>query len=126
MALLDPGHPDTPFDSAAGTSLPEAATSIVAALRGQRDIAVGNVIGSNIFNILTVLALTVIVSPSGVPVAPAALRFDIPFMIGVAVLCFPIFYTGRPIARWEGLLLLGLYAAYLVLRIFTATPSSGH
>ena len=76
---------------AAGTSLPEAATSIVAAFRGQGDIAVGNVVGSNIFNILAVLGLSSLVSADGIPVPEAVLGFDIPVMIAVAVACLPIF-----------------------------------
>ncbi len=106
---------------AVGTSLPEIATSIVAALRGERDIAVGNVVGSNIFNLLSVLGLTSIVAPAGVNVASAALNFDIPVMIAVAVACLPIFFTGRLIARWEGWLFLGYYIAYTLYLILTAS-----
>uniref|UniRef100_A0A832I322 Calcium/sodium antiporter n=1 Tax=Eiseniibacteriota bacterium TaxID=2212470 RepID=A0A832I322_UNCEI len=97
---------------AAGTSLPEVATSVLATLRGERDIAVGNVVGSNIFNILAVLGLSGAVAPGGVPVAAAALDFDIPVMIAVAVACLPIFFTGFRIARWEGALFLAYYVAY--------------
>lgn len=98
---------------AAGTSLPEVATSIVAALRGQRDIAVGNVVGSNVFNILGVLGLSAIAGPAGIQVAPSVLAFDLPVMIAVAFACLPIFFTGNLIARWEGALFIGLYAAYM-------------
>lgn len=98
---------------AAGTSLPEVATSIIAALRGQRDIAVGNVVGSNAFNILAVLGVASAASPAGMPVAPSMLAFDLPIMIAVALACLPIFFTGNLIARWEGALFLGLYAAYM-------------
>jgi cation:H+ antiporter len=97
---------------AAGTSLPELATSLVAALRGQRDIAVGNVVGSNLFNILGILGLASLVTPGGLRVAPGLLEFDIPVMIAVAVACLPIFFTGGEISRWEGALLLAYYAAY--------------
>jgi cation:H+ antiporter len=97
---------------AAGTSMPEVATSIMAAFRGQRDIAVGNVVGSSTFNILGVLGLASIVSPSGLPVAPAMIAFDIPIMVVVALACLPIFFTGRTIARWEGFVFLAYYAAY--------------
>jgi cation:H+ antiporter len=106
---------------AAGTSLPEVVTSIVAALRGQRDIAVGNVVGSCIFNVLAVLGITAAVAPGGVAVAPAALSFDIPVMIAVAVACLPIFFTGHLIARWEGGLFLFYYAAYTAYVILKAT-----
>lgn len=97
---------------AVGTSLPEIATSIVASIRGQRDIAVGNVVGSNIFNILLVLGVCALVSPNGVHVSPAALRFDLPVMIIVSVASLPVFFTGYVIDRWEGLFFLGYYAAY--------------
>lgn len=103
---------------AAGTSLPEVAASIVAAIRGQRDIAVGNVVGSNIFNILAVLGLSSLTGSEGVRVSAEAIDFDIPVMIAVAVACLPIFYTGGTISRWEGALFLGyygLYTAYLIL-----------
>ncbi len=97
---------------AVGTSLPELATSVMASIRGHRDIAVGNVVGSNIFNLLSVLGLTALVAPGGIPVAEAALGFDIPVMVAVAVACLPIFFTGHLIARWEGALFLGYYIAY--------------
>lgn len=103
---------------AVGTSLPELATSVVACIRGSQDIAVGNVVGSNIFNILGVLGLSSLVSSEGLYVSNAALRFDIPVMIVVAIACFPIFFTGRIIARWEGILFLFYYLAYIVYLIF--------
>ena len=87
---------------AAGTSLPEVATSVVAAIRGERDIAVGNVVGSNIFNIMAVLGMSAIVSSEGITISDIALRFDIPVMTAVAVACLPIFFTGNVISRWEG------------------------
>lgn len=106
---------------AVGTSLPEVATSILAAIRGERDIAVGNVVGSNIFNILAVLGLSGIVAPTGVAISPAAMSFDIPVMIAVAVACLPIFFTGYRISRWEGALFLGYYIAYTMYLILGAT-----
>jgi cation:H+ antiporter len=106
---------------AVGTSLPEVAASIIAALRGQRDIAVGNVVGSNLFNILCILGLTSVVAPGGVAVPQAALTFDIPVMIAVAVACLPIFFTGYTIARWEGWLFLGYYVAYTAYLLLDAT-----
>ena len=108
---------------AAGTSLPEVAASIVAAVRGERDIAVGNVVGSNLLNILGVLGLSAAVSPAGVPVTPAALAFDIPVMFAVALVCLPIVFTRHRIARWEGALLLFYYAAYILYLILDA---NGH
>jgi cation:H+ antiporter len=106
---------------AAGTSLPEVAASLIATMKGERDIAVGNVVGSNIFNILAVLGLSALVSPSGLEVAPALVRFDIPVMIAVAVACLPIFLTGYRIARWEGALFLAYYACYTAYLILAAT-----
>ncbi|MCU0760041.1 MAG: calcium/sodium antiporter [Steroidobacteraceae bacterium] len=97
---------------AAGTSLPEVAASVTAAIRGQRDIAVGNVVGSNTFNILGVLGLSASISDVPLGVAPSMLAFDIPAMLAVAVACLPVFFTGRSIARWEGAVFLGYYAAY--------------
>jgi cation:H+ antiporter len=97
---------------AAGTSLPEVATSIVASIKGERDIAVGNVVGSNIFNILGVLGISAGISGSGIAVAPDALSFDIPVMAAVAFACLPIFFAGKGIARWEGAVFLGYYVAY--------------
>lgn len=106
---------------AIGTSLPEVAASVVAAIRGERDLAVGNVVGSCIFNILAILGLTSAVAPDGVNVPQAALSFDIPVMIAVALSCFPIFFTGFVVARWEGALLLGYYTIYTLYLILTAT-----
>jgi cation:H+ antiporter len=98
---------------AIGTSLPELATSVVAAMRGERDIAVGNVVGSNIFNLLSVLGFTGLVSLGQLPVAPAALALDIPVMLGVALLCVPIFRTGFVVTRANGILFILCYVAYL-------------
>jgi cation:H+ antiporter len=106
---------------ALGTSLPEVAASVLASWRGERDIAVGNVIGSNLFNILCVLGLAAAVSPQGVAVSASAIRFDIPVMIAVAVVCLPIFFTGQRIARWEGALFLGYYVAYTLYVVLSET-----
>jgi cation:H+ antiporter len=106
---------------AVGTSLPEVAASVLATWRGLRDIAVGNVIGSNLFNILCVLGLSAVVAPDGIAVPAAALRFDIPVMIAVAAVCLPIFFTGQRIARWEGGLFLGYYVLYTVYLVLSET-----
>ena len=97
---------------AVGTSLPELATSVMAAIKGERDIAVGNIVGSNIFNLLCVLGLASLVSPNAIPVATNALAFDFPVMIAVAVACLPIFFNGYSIKRWEGAVFLAYYAIY--------------
>jgi cation:H+ antiporter len=106
---------------AAGTSLPELATSVIAAIRGERDIAVGNVIGSNLFNILSILGLASIVTPGGLVVAPSMLSFDMPIMMAVAVACLPVFFIGYTIYRWEGVLFLLYYAAYTTYLVLSAT-----
>lgn len=105
---------------AAGTSLPEVATSIIASMRGEKDIAVGNVVGSNIFNIFFILSVAAVVSKNGVPVAQTAIQFDIPVMVAVAVACLPIFFTGRRLERWEGAVFLGYYIAYTVYLILAS------
>lgn len=106
---------------AIGTSLPEIATSVMACLKGERDLAVGNAIGSNIFNILLVIGICGAIAPDGVPVANSALRFDIPIMIAVAAACLPIFFTGFRILRQEGILFLAYYVAYTLYLFFKAT-----
>lgn len=98
---------------AAGTSLPEVVTSIVATYRGERDIAVGNVVGSNIFNILCVLGISGLVSPIPLAAGDELANIDIPVMLGVAVLCVPLFFIGSILNRVEGSLFLVLYFAYL-------------
>ena len=108
---------------AIGTSLPELATSVVAASRGQRDIAVGNVVGSNIFNILSVLGFTGITSLEGIPVSADALRVDIPVMLAVTLACLPIFRSGFVVSRTNGAIFLGSYALYLVFLVLSARNS---
>jgi len=98
---------------AIGTGAPEIATSIVAALRKETDIAVANMIGSNIFNLLGILGVTAVLRPIGFSQAVAAT--DSLWMLGSTVLLLPIMLVGRRIKRWEGALLLGVYALYLAL-----------
>jgi len=105
---------------AIGTSLPELATAIVAVRRGQRDLAVGNVVGSNIFNIGAVLGLGAIISPTGIPVPESALALDMPLMVATAVALLPIAFTASRIDRWEGALFLGLYTAYITYMVLAA------
>jgi cation:H+ antiporter len=105
---------------AAGTSMPEIATSVTAAFKGERDIAVGNVVGSNIFNILGCLGASGLVAAHGLPVPAAALAFDLWVMLAVAFACLPVFVSGRQIARWEGMLFLGYYAAYVAFLVLAA------
>ncbi len=103
---------------AAGTSMPEVATSVMAAIKGERDIAVGNVVGSSTFNILGCLGLSGLVSGDlGLAVPTAILNFDIWVLIAVSLACLPVFMTGREIARWEGGVFLLYYAAYVTYLI---------
>ncbi len=106
---------------AAGTSLPEVATSVTASLRGERDIAVGNIVGSNIFNLMFVLGTAAVVSPVGVHVPTAALTFDMPVMLAVAIACLPIFVTGYRVGRREGAIFLIYYVAYITFLVLDAT-----
>ena len=106
---------------AVGTSLPEVVTSVVATLRGERDIAVGNVVGSNLFNLLGVLGLAALFAPKTMPVASSVVVFDLPVMIAVAFVCLPIFFTGGRISRWEGALLLAYFAAYTAYLILATS-----
>jgi len=106
---------------AVGTSMPEIAASMVATFRGERDIAVGNVIGSNTFNILGCLGLAGLVSRDGLTVAPAVLNFDLWVMVAVAGASLPMFLTGRQIGRGEGAMFLACYAAYLTYVILGAS-----
>ncbi len=109
---------------AAGTSLPEVAASAIAAFKGERDIAVGNVVGSCIFNIFSVLGLSSLFSPSGIPVSEGAMSFDFPIMIACTMACLPVFYIGYSISRWRGLMFLGYYIAYTVYLILDAQKHS--
>jgi cation:H+ antiporter len=102
---------------AIGTSLPEIATSVTASIRGERDIAVGNVVGSNIFNLLAVLGFTAMLTPDGVPVPADLMRFELPIMIAVTAICIPIFYIGMSVTRGEGAALFGYYIALTIFLI---------
>lgn len=108
---------------AVGTSLPEVVASITASLKGERDIAVGNVVGSNLFNLMCVLGLTAGIIPGGVPVAPSAIWQEMPVMIAASVMCLPIFFTGHRIDRWEGGLFLAWYVLYTLYLVLVAIDS---
>ena len=103
---------------AVGTSLPELATSMVAAIRGERDLAIGNIVGSNRFNIGAVLGMTSLIAP--IEIAAGAIRFDLPIMLAVSLALLPIAFTGLAIARWEGVLFTGFYAAYIAYVVLQA------
>jgi len=103
-----------------GTSLPEIATTVVAAFRGMRDMAVGNVVGSCLFNIMMVTGAAAVFSPSGLSVDPALIRFDLPVMLAATIACLPIFATDHLIARWEGILFFLYYIAYTTYLIMAS------
>jgi cation:H+ antiporter len=108
---------------AVGTSLPELATSIMAVVRGQRDIAVGNVIGSNLFNLMSVLGVSAIVSPDGISVGDSSISLDLPVMLAATVVLLPILWNGYVITRGEGIILVGFYAAYVSYLVLDASDS---
>lgn len=106
---------------AAGTSLPEVATSVIAAIRKERDIAVGNAIGSCIFNVMCILGLASLVTPGGLVVSPQILAFDIPLMVAVSIACLPLFAFSHQITRANGALFLAAYVSYIAYQILVAT-----
>jgi cation:H+ antiporter len=97
---------------AIGTSLPELAASVVAVRKGQTELAVGNAVGSCLANIGLVLGLPALLAPGGLDVPGAAVALDIPLMIATALVLLPVAFTRALIVRWEGLVFVGLYAAY--------------
>jgi cation:H+ antiporter len=99
-------------------------TSVIAALKKESDIAVGNAVGSNIFNLLGVLGSGALLSPGGIPVAGHILRFDFLVMIFVAMVSLPIFYIDNRISRAEGGLLLAYYFFYMIYLVMRAASSS--
>jgi len=106
---------------ALGTGMPEIVTSITASIRGEQDIAMGNIVGSNIYNILAVLGIVSILAPDGVSIPTSIIAFDLPVLIAAAVACLPIFFMGYKIARWEGALFVGYYIAYTLYLFLDAT-----
>jgi cation:H+ antiporter len=102
---------------AGGTGAPELATSLVAAYRGRADVAVANMIGSNIVNVLGILGVTALVGP--LPMSPAIVASDVWWMIGTAALLLPVLHTGRRVGRLEGAVLVSVYVVYIV-RLLTA------
>ena len=109
---------------AVGTSLPEVTTSLMAGLKKQSDIAVGNAVGSNIYNLLGVLGVGTLLAPDGIPVSARLLHFDILIMIFVALVSLPVFYLDSRISRVEGSLLLMYYTLYLAYILLQATNNA--
>lgn len=104
---------------AIGTSAPELVTTIVSTVRGNRDLAIGNLIGSSVYNITLILGVSALVVP--LEVTDELIRIDIPLMAAVAVLCIPVFLTGRRISRLEGIGFVLAYAVYLMILIVFRT-----
>ncbi len=107
-----------------GTSLPEVATSLSAARKGNADIAVANVMGSNLYNILLTLGVTLMIAPNFLDVSTKAINFDLPFMVAVSIACIPIFIAGFNLTRMDGILFLFYYLSYLAYLVFDALDSS--
>lgn len=103
---------------AIGTSAPELVTTIVATVRGQRDVAIGNLLGSSIYNILLILGVTCLIPPHGLTLSSSMVWVDIPIMVAVTLVCIPIFISGRRVQRGEG---AAMVAAYLVFLAFLLT-----
>lgn len=106
---------------AIGTSAPELVTTVIGTLRNDRDIAIGNLLGSSIYNILVILGLTCIVSPEALPVERHLALIDIPLMALVAIVCVPVFLSARRVSRLEGGMFVGAYVVYLTYLIVART-----
>jgi cation:H+ antiporter len=104
---------------AIGTSAPELVTTVISTIRNQRDIAIGNLLGSSIYNIVLILGITLLVPAHGVSVGPELVRVDIPVMVAVALACVPIFITGRRVSRLEGAAMVAAYFGYLAVVLQT-------
>jgi cation:H+ antiporter len=106
---------------ALGTSAPEIVTTVMAALKGRRELAVGNAVGSNIFNILFVLGGSSLVSRRGIDIGTDAIELDLPILLAAAVACLPLVFWDNKLDRWEGVVFVGYYLAYLMFLILDAT-----
>lgn len=107
-----------------GTSLPEVATSLSAARKGNADIAVANVLGSNLYNVLLTLGLTLIIAPNVLDVSDKAIHLDLPFMVAVSIACIPIFIAGFNLTRMDGFIFLFYYLSYLIYLVLEAVSST--
>lgn len=103
---------------AIGTSAPELATTVVATIKDDRDVAVGNLIGSSISNILVILGLTCVVAPQGVDVSRDVLRIDLPLAAAVSIVCWPVFRSDRQVSRREGAVFVAFYLTYIITLVF--------
>lgn len=98
---------------AIGTSAPEFATTIISTIRGDRDIAIGNLIGSSTFNLTLILGVSLLFAPGSFAVDPQLIAIDLPVMLAVSLVCIPVFLTGNRVSRGEGITFVVAYAAYL-------------
>ena len=106
---------------ALGTSAPEIVTTVIAALTGRRDLAVGNAVGSNIFNILLVLGASSAIVSGGIDIGRDAVELDLPIMVAAAVACLPIVFWDNKLDRWEGAVFVAYYVAYVVFLVLDGT-----
>lgn len=106
---------------ACGTSLPEVVASVMATIRGERDLAIGNVVGSNIYNILAIGGLSASIAPNTAGINPGLFAIDIPVMMGASLLCLPFFKSGKELSRVEGGCFVCAYISYLAWLIFSAS-----
>lgn len=104
---------------AIGTSAPELVTAIVSTVRGERDIAVGNLLGSSVYNILLILGITCMVPANGLTLTHNLVWIDIPIMVAVSLVCIPIFISGRQVHRAEGAAMVAAYLGYLAFLLTT-------
>jgi cation:H+ antiporter len=106
---------------AIGTTAPELVTTVVSTLRGERDIAIGNLLGSSMYNVLLILGVTCLVPAHGLELPPALVRIDIPIMVAATLVCIPIFISGRRVGRIEGGAMVAAYVAFLAFLLLTQT-----
>lgn len=102
---------------AIGTSSPEFVTTLIGTIRNHRDIAIGNLLGSSVYNIVFILGVTCLMPTGGLPVTANLIAIDIPILVAVAFLCVPVFITGRQVSRIEGGLMVAAYIGYLAYLI---------
>lgn len=103
---------------AVGTSAPELATTLVATVKDDRDVAIGNLIGSSIYNVLVILGLTCVIAPGGIDVSREILWIDLPLAALVAIVCLPVFRSGQLVSRLEGGLFVTAYLGYMGSLLF--------
>jgi len=104
---------------AIGTSAPELATTIISTIRGDRDIAIGNLIGSSTYNLTIIMGASLFFAPGFVPLGPDLIYIDLPAMALVSLVCIPVFLTGRRVSRAEGIAFVTAYAAFLTYLLLT-------